>query len=60
MEAEKLYARAFDPRGCKLARTFSFSNTLFGFEAFNAWVHDVCEKKEKIKAVVGLEPTGHY
>jgi len=60
LKAEKLYARAFDPRGCKLARTFSFSNTLFKFEAFNAWVHEFCEKKEKIKAVVGLDPTGHY
>lgn len=54
------YARAFDWRGRELAKTFSFSNTLSGFEAFHVWVQDVCVKKEKMKAVAGLEPTGHY
>lgn len=54
------YVRAFDWRGRELAKTFSFSNTLSGFEAFNSWIQAICTREEKTKTVAGIEPTGHY
>ncbi|TCO68684.1 transposase [Marinisporobacter balticus] len=54
------YVRAFDWRGRELAKTFSFSNTLSGFEAFNSWIQAICTREEKTKTVAGIEPTGHF
>ncbi len=54
------YARAFDWRGIELARIFKFSNSGEGFERLSHWMQGICERHDKTKIIVGIEPTGHY
>ncbi len=59
--SEVHFARAFDFRGFEFSkRAFRFENTREGFNAFDIWITDLMKKNAKIKAFVGMEPTGHY
>jgi transposase len=58
--SETHYARAFNWRGIEQAKVFSFSNNAEGFSAFHNWVQTIKSKSNKIKVMVGAEPTGHY
>jgi transposase len=58
--SETHYARAFDYRGFELSGVFKISNDAVGFEAFKRWTHELMEKHDKAKVIVGMEPTGHY
>lgn len=57
---ETHYARAFDTRGVEQAKLLRFSNTAQGYEAFEGWMQNIMQQKEKTEAIVGFEPTGHY
>lgn len=54
------YARAFDFRGIELSGVFKFSNDAAGFEAYEKWKHELMNKHDKSRTIVGMEPTGHY
>jgi transposase len=54
------YARAFDNRGIEQGKVLRFTNDLEGFKAFVKWVDAIRLKAGKQRAIVGLEPTGHY
>ena len=55
------FARAFDWRGRELStKVFKFSNTLGGFNFFDAWMTDILQRTAKMQIIVGCEPTGHY
>jgi len=41
-------------------RSFAFSNTKAGFEAFWAWIQVVQASHQLTSMLVGMEPTGHY
>ena len=55
------FARAFDWRGFEFTkRAFRFSNTGVGFLSFIRWLHELQDKTEMKKVIVGCEPTGCY
>ena len=54
------YARAFDFRGIELSGVFKISNDAAGFEAYEKWKHELMEKHDKSRSIVGMEPAGHY
>jgi transposase len=54
------YARAFDNRGIELGRLIKFSNNAEGFKELTDWASHLMENHKKTRAMVGMEPTGHY
>lgn len=39
---------------------FHFGNAGSDFEGFLEWIHQLLKKHSMEKAIVGMEPTGHY
>lgn len=53
--------RAFDNRGREFSKkAYEFENSEAGFEEARAWILMFRKEKHMEKAVVGMEPTGHY
>ncbi|WP_285398378.1 IS110 family transposase [Lysinibacillus sp. fls2-241-R2A-57] len=57
---KKHYACAIDERGRVLQKSFSFSQSREGFDAFYEKVLALRATHEKSEILVGFEPTGHY
>ena len=53
-------ARFVDFRGIEHDRALKFKNSKGGFETILARIREICRKENFAKAVVGMEPTGHY
>ena len=53
-------ARAQDFRGVEFKKGIRFDNTLEGFKQFCAWKDELMEENNKMKVIVGMEPTGPY
>jgi len=53
-------ARATDYRGIEQGSYLAFSNDLAGFERFHQWMRSLMTLCHKSKAILGVEPTGHY
>lgn len=54
------WARFVDFRGIEHNRALKFKNSRGGFETILARIRDICKEENFTKAVVGMEPTGHY
>lgn len=54
------WARFVDFRGIEHERALKFKNSKSGFEIILARIREICKKENFTKAVVGMEPTGHY
>ena len=54
------WARFVDFRGIEHDRALRFKNSKDGFETILAKIREICKKENFTKAVVGMEPTGHY
>lgn len=54
------WARFVDFRGIEHDRALKFKNSKGGFENILARIQEICKKENFAKAVVGMEPTGHY
>ena len=54
------WARFVDFRGIEHDRALKFKNSKDGFETILAGIREICKKENFAKAVVGMEPTGHY
>lgn len=54
------WARFVDFRGIEHDRALRFKNSKGGFETILAKIREICKKENFTKAVVGMEPTGHY
>lgn len=54
------WARFVDFRGIERDRALKFKNSKGGFETILARIREICKKENFAKAVVGMEPTGHY
>ena len=54
------WARFVDFRGIEHDRALKFKNSKGGFETILARIREICKKGNFAKAVVGMEPTGHY
>ena len=54
------WARFVDFRGIEHDRDLKFKNSKGGFETILARIREICKKENFAKAVVGMEPTGHY
>lgn len=54
------WARFVDFRGIEHNRALKFKNSRGGFETILARIRDICKEESFTKAVVGMEPTGHY
>lgn len=54
------WARFVDFRGIEHDRALKFKNSRGGFETILARIREICKKENFAKAVVGMEPTGHY
>lgn len=54
------WARFVDFRGIEHDRALKFKNSKGGFETILARIQKICKKENFAKAVVGMEPTGHY
>ena len=54
------WARFVDFRGIEHDRALRFKNSKGGFETILAKIREICKKENFKKAVVGMEPTGHY
>ena len=54
------WARLVDFRGIEHGRALKFKNSRGGFETILARIREICKKENFAKAVVGMEPTGHY
>ena len=54
------WARFVDFRGIEHDRALKFKNSKGGFETILARIREICKKENFAKAVVGMEPTGHY
>ena len=54
------WARFVDFRGMEHGRALKFKNRKSGFEIILARIREICKKENFAKAVVGMEPTGHY
>lgn len=53
-------ARAVDFRGIELGKDLSFNNDSYGFSSLIQWVDSLLSEHGKQRAVIGIEPTGHY
>jgi transposase len=58
------WARFVDYRGAEVGKAMSFQNTRQGFESIVARIGELCniktERHQFEKAIIGMEPTGHY
>ena len=54
------WARFVDFRGIEHDHALKFKNCKGGFETILARIREICKKENFAKAVVGMEPTGHY
>ena len=54
------WARFVDFRGIEHDRALKLKNRKGGFEIILARIREICKKENFAKAVVGMEPTGHY
>jgi transposase len=54
------WARFVDFRGIEHDHALKFKNSKGGFETILAGIREICKKENFAKAVVGMEPTGHY
>lgn len=54
------WARFVDFRGIEHDRALKFKNSRGGFETILARIREICKKENFAKAVIGMEPTGHY
>ncbi len=54
------WARFVDFRGIEHDRALKFKNSRGGFETILTRIREICKKGNFTKAVVGMEPTGHY
>lgn len=54
------WARFVDFRGIEHDRALKFKNRKGDFETILARIREICKKENFAKAVVGMEPTGHY
>ena len=54
------WARFVDFRGIEHDRALKFKNSRGGFETILARIREICKQENFAKAVVGMEPTGHY
>ena len=54
------WARFVDFRGIEHDHALKFRNRKGGFEIILARIREICKKENFTKAVVGMEPTGHY
>lgn len=54
------WARFVDFRGIEHGRALKFKNSKGGFETILARIREICRKENFAKAVVGMEPAGHY
>lgn len=54
------WARFVDFRGIEHDRALKFKNNKNGFETILARIRKICKEENFAKAVVGMEPTGHY
>ena len=54
------WARFVDFRGIEHDHALKFKNRKGGFEIILARIREICKKENFVKAVVGMEPTGHY
>lgn len=56
----KHWARALDLIGLEVGKAFSFENTPSGFFRLLAAINEIKEKTGASRAVVSMEPSGHY
>jgi transposase len=56
----KHVARAQDYRGIEFGSPCYFDNTKQGFQLFLDWINQLKLEQHMEKAIVGMEPTGHY
>lgn len=54
------WARFVDFRGIEHNRALKFKNRRDGFETILARIREICKAENFAKAVIGMEPTGHY
>ena len=54
------WARFVDFRGIEHDHALKFKNRKGGFEIILSRIREICKKENFAKAVVGMEPTGHY
>ena len=53
-------ARAQDIRGIELGKTIKFNNSFPGYQEFETWINEIKLAEDKIRVILGMEPTGHY
>jgi transposase len=53
-------ARAVNFRGIIMGESLSFSNDEEGFGSLNNWIEKLQATHRLTKAIIGMEPTGHY
>jgi transposase len=53
-------ARAVNFRGIIMGESLSFSNDEEGFGSLNNWIEKLQAAHRLTKAIIGMEPTGHY
>jgi len=56
----KHHARFINLRGYELAKVFSFENNMDGIQKLMAKIEETKKQNNLVKAVIGLEPSGHY
>jgi len=54
------WARFTNYRGIEQSKAIKFENNKKGFESILAKICEICKKENFEKAVIGMEPTGHY
>jgi len=54
------WARFTNYRGIEQDKAMRFENNKKGFESILAKIYEICKKENFEKAVIGMEPTGHY
>jgi transposase len=57
---KKHHARFINLRGYELGKVFSFPNNMDGMEKVIAKIEELKKQNNLAKAVIGLEPSGHY
>lgn len=54
------WARSVDYRGIEIGKAVRFTNNKQGFEVIVSVIRERCKNNGYEKAVIGMEPTGHY
>ena len=54
------WARFVDYRGIEHSNALKFSNDECGFNAILTKIKEICKQENFTRAVIGMEPTGHY